>query len=107
MSFNLDEKVDLKRAKTISLGDRTLHVARLTLRSIISLAELQPKLSASTAPGNIETAVDCVLLGLKRTYPSLTKDELLDLEMTPSELAVAVGTVIEQASDKKAAAEST
>lgn len=104
MSFELDTKVDLLRAKSVVLGGRDLKIAPLTLRKIISAAGL---LRGITDAGNalpdemVGRLLDFVMLGLSRTYPQLTKDELLDSEITVAELRTAADVVIEQSGGVK------
>ena len=103
MSFDLDKNADVSRAKPVTLGGKELQVAPLTLRKIIQTAEMLPKLGADDAStaANIETLIEFVMLGLSRTYPALTKEDLLDSETTIPELRAAVDVVIEQAGGKK------
>jgi hypothetical protein len=102
MSFELNTTIDLARARNITLGGRELKVAPLTLRSIIAVTDLQPRLlKEAGASEHIDTLIEFVMLGLKRTYPDLTKDELLESEATIDELRQAMVVVMEQAGGKK------
>lgn len=110
MPFDLDTKVDLKRAKVITLGTRELQVAPLTLRKIIELADRASKenLASLPAQAQIERLIDYVMLGLGRTYPSLTRDDLLESEITVEQLRAASDVIVEQAGGtKEKAGEST
>jgi hypothetical protein len=102
MSFELDEKVDLTRARTVELGGKVLKVAPLTLQKIIKATEMLPQLNNPTASphDNIDRLVDFVLLGLSRTYPQLSRDDLLESEITVDELRKAADVVIIQAGGK-------
>lgn len=103
MPFDLDEKIDLSRAKEITLGGHALKVAPLMLRQIIASTALLPQIAAAgSTEASLELLVDFVLIGLKRTYPALTRDEVLDSETTVDELRAASDVILLQASGKKA-----
>jgi hypothetical protein len=101
MPFDLDEKINLDHARTITLGGREFKIAPLTLRQTIAATAMLPKMTAAaTVEENLGLLVDFALIGLARTYPSLTRDELLDSEVTAIELREAADAVLEQAGRK-------
>jgi hypothetical protein len=103
LPFDLDEKADLSRAREITLGGHTLKIAPLPLRAIIASTALLPQIAAAdSTEKSLGLLVDFVLIGLARTYPGLTRDELLDSETTADELREAADVVILQAGGKKA-----
>jgi hypothetical protein len=103
LPFDLDEMVDLSRAREIALAGMTLKVAPLQLRQIIATSRLLPQLLAAENPEDrLNTSVDFVLIGLNRAYPNLTRDELLDSEISTVELRDAVDAVILQSGGRKA-----
>lgn len=64
-----------------------------------------PELSQAASPvDNIEKLLDFVMLGLERTYPTLTREDLLDSEATVAELRSAVDVLVELAGGKNEAA---
>lgn len=91
--------------RSVKLAGREFTVAPLSLRAIMALADYVPKLAAAPTDvidsTRIEPLIDTILLALKRTYPTLTKDELLDLPIRLDELRAAVDVVIEQAGGRK------
>jgi hypothetical protein len=102
MSFDLDKNADLDRAQKITLGQHELFVAPLTLRKIKQAAKMQLMFGDSkTAEENIDRLVDFILLGLSRTYPALTADDLLDSEATVEQLTQAMTVIIAQGGGKK------
>jgi hypothetical protein len=102
MPFDLDERVDLSRAQEIVIGSQKLTVAPLTLRQTIKATTMLPKMRAAEGVDqSLEFLVDFVMLGLARTYPTLTRDELLDSEMTPDQLREAADIVMVQGGGKK------
>jgi len=105
MPFELDTNVDLARARNVTLGGRELKVAPLTLRSIMRVSDMlagamgaEPGTSASAM---LDRLLDFVLLGLARTYPSLTREDLLDSDTTAAELRAAIDVICEQAGAKQ------
>lgn len=103
MPFDLDPKADTTRARVIALGGRELKCAPLTLRQIIAVSDMLPKISAAASTHeSIELLADFILLALRRTYPGLTRDDLLELETTVEELRAAADIVLLQAGGKKA-----
>jgi hypothetical protein len=108
MAFELDKGVDLSRAKKVMLGSHELNVVPLTLRKIIKAAGMLPELRQdASASDNLERLVDFAVLGLERTYPTLTREELLDSEATVAQLREICDVITEQAGGKKEAAPAT
>jgi hypothetical protein len=106
VSLERDDKIDLTGAETIVLGGRDFAVAKLPLRQIIALADHSPKLDqALRAPGwngeTITPLIEAMLIALKPTYPSLTRDELLDLPVTVAEMLTAIPTIYLQAGARR------
>jgi hypothetical protein len=103
LPFQLDEKADVSRAKEVTLGGRVLKVAPLRLRDIIASTAMLPHIAAAdSTEKSLGLLIDFVLIGLARTYPTLTRDELLESETTADELRQAADVVILQAGGKKA-----
>jgi hypothetical protein len=105
MPFDIDEKVDLTQARTVTLAGRELKVAPLPLRQVIAISDVVPNFAALNS-GKVgaeafDPLVEVVWRGLLRAYPQLTKDELLDLPITMADLVAAVSVVIEQAGGRK------
>jgi hypothetical protein len=102
MPFMLDEKISFDRTLPITLGGHELKLAPLTLRQIIAASGMLAKLNAAaTVEANLGLLVDFVMIGLARSYPTLTRDELLDSEVTAIELREAADVVILQAGGKR------
>jgi hypothetical protein len=103
MPFELDKNVDLSRAMTVTLGRQELQVAPLTLRKIMALAEMSDTDDIKKLPARaqIDRLLDYVMLGLERTYPTLTREELLEAEITVDQLRAASDVIIVQAGGKK------
>ena len=105
MSYDADAACDKPRCKEIKLGGRDFYVAPLPLRRILAIAEVMPKLSGLTAQtinkDSLDAVIDLVHAGLAKAHPNLTRDELLDLPVTLTELIDAVPVVIEQAGGRK------
>ncbi len=109
MSLERDEGIDLAAARTVRLAGRDFHVAPLSLRQIMAIADYVPKLSGIT-PENISAErltplAEVVWHGLRRAYPKLTRDEFLDLPIPLTELVAALPVVIEQAGGRKVEAD--
>ncbi len=105
MSLDLDESIDLAAARTVRLAGRDFHVAPLSLRQILSIADYVPKLSGigtDTISGErLSPLAEVLWHGLRRAHPRLTRDEFFDLPITVAELVAALPTVIEQAGGRK------
>lgn len=106
MSFEPDENVDLSAARAVRLAGRDFHVAPLSLRQILAIADYVPKLSAITAENvsgeRLTPLAEVLWHGLRRAHPRLTRDEFFDLPITIAELVAALPAVIEQAGGRKA-----
>ena len=106
MSLDLDENADLAAARTVRLAGRDFHVAPLSLRQILAIADYVPKLSAigadDVSAARLAPLAEVLWHGLRRAYPTLTRDEFFDLPITIAELVAALPVVIEQAGGKKA-----
>ena len=48
MSFERDENLDLSQTRSVELGGREFHVAPLSLRQILAIADYVPKLTGIT-----------------------------------------------------------
>ena len=105
MSLDLDETVDLAAARTVRLAGRDFHVAPLSLRQILAIADYVPKLSGIGAEDisgeRLSPLAEVLWHGLRRAHPRLTRDEFFDLPITVAELVAALPTVIEQAGGRK------
>lgn len=105
MSLEHDDSVDLSCARSVRLAGRDFHVAPLSLRQILAIADFVPKLSAVGAD-NLSSArlaplAEVLWHGLRRAHPKLTREEFLDLPITIGELVAALPVVIEQAGGRK------
>jgi hypothetical protein len=100
------DAVDLAAARVVRLGGHDFHVAPLSLRQILAIADHVPKLSTITPDAlsgeRLAPLVDVLWHGLRRAHPTLTRDEFLDLPVTIAELVAALPVVIEQAGGRKA-----
>lgn len=110
-----DTKVDCSSASVVTLAGAEWFIAPLAPRQarkvIPALMKLLPKLAAleTSEEGedklaalaaldeqSFEGLIDVVQGALTRAYPTLTRDEFLDLPISTSELIAAVGSVIKQ-----------
>ena len=105
MSLELSENLDLSGARDVQLGGRRWKVAPLSLRQILAIADHVPRLSAisvETISGErIAPLAEVVWHGLRRAYPTLSREEFFDLPITIGELVVALPIVIEQAGGRR------
>jgi hypothetical protein len=105
MGLERDENIDLAAARTVRLGGHEFHIAPLSLRQILAIADHVPKLAAITADNisaeRLMPAAEVVWNGLRRAHPLLTRDEFLDLPITIAEMFAALPVVIEQAGGRK------
>jgi hypothetical protein len=105
VSLDLDESVDLATARTVRLAGRDFHVAPLSLRQILAIADYVPKLSGigtdNLSGERLSPLAEVLWHGLRRAHPRLTRDEFFDLPITVAELVAALPTVIEQAGGKR------
>jgi hypothetical protein len=108
VSLERDDKAGSDGARNVVLGGREFTILPLTLRQIRAIAKQVPKLSnidaANINDENIDLFVDVLMNGMKRSYPQVTVDDILDLPMTMMELAQACTVVVEQAGGRKTVA---
>lgn len=107
MPFQTDPDIDESDCEKITLAGSQYLVAPLPLRQVLAIRPLLGKAHAAiTAPKEAWTEDDLlpvaqiVWRGLKRTYPTLTLDELLDTPATVNELIAALPVVLGQAGAK-------
>jgi hypothetical protein len=107
VSLDLDETIDLATARTVRLAGRDFHVAPLSLRQILAIADYVPKLSGigtdDISGERLSPLAEVLWHGLRRAHPRLTRDEFFDLPITIAELVAALPTVVEQAGGRRAA----
>jgi hypothetical protein len=100
-----DESIDLSTARTVRLGGQDFHVAPLSLRQILAIADYVPKLSGigmdNLSGERLAPLAEVLWHGLRRAHPRLTHDEFFDLPITIAELVAALPVVIEQAGGRK------
>ncbi len=105
MSLDLDDSIDLARARVVRLAGRDFHVAPLSLRQILAIADHVPKLSGLTAENmsgeRLAPLAEVLWHGLRRAHPRLTREEFFDLPVSLGELVAALPVVIEQAGGRK------
>jgi hypothetical protein len=105
VSLELDQSIDLETARTVRLGRREFHVAPLSLRQILAIADYVPKLSligADTLSGErLFPLAEVLWHGLRRAHPKLTREEFFDLPITIADLVAALPVVIEQAGGRR------
>jgi hypothetical protein len=105
VSLERDETIDLATARMVRLAGHDFHVAPLSLRQIIAIADYVPKLSGITAENvsgaRLAPLAEVLWHGLRRAHPKLTRDEFLDLPIPIGELITALPVVIEQAGGKR------
>jgi hypothetical protein len=105
VSLDRDESIDLSTARTVRLGGHDFHVAPLSLRQILAIADHVPKLSGigmdNLSGERLAPLAEVLWHGLRRAHPRLTHDEFFDLPITIAELVAALPVVIEQAGGRK------
>ena len=115
MSLERDETRDFPGARKIKFGEDELVVAPLTLRQTLALADVTKKLFENRETGLVkvdaekaifgaamlEDYVSVIVIGLRRAYPDVTRDDVLDLTGNVEELVAASTVVLEQAGGKK------
>lgn len=105
MSLERDESIDLATARPVRLAGRDFHVAPLSLRQILAIADYVPKLSGigmdNLSGERLAPLAEVLWHGLRRAHPRLTHDEFFDLPITIAELVAALPAVIEQAGGRK------
>jgi hypothetical protein len=105
LSLERDETIDLATARAVRLGGHDFHVAPLSLRQILAIADYVPKLSSIGADNlsgeRLAPLAEVLWQGLRRVHPKLTREEFFDLPITIAELVAALPVVIEQAGGRK------
>ena len=105
MTVDRDETIDLATARPVRLGGHDFHVAPLSLRQILAVADHVPKLSGigmdNLSGERLKPLAEVLWHGLRRAHPQLTHDEFFDLPITIAELVAALPVVIEQAGGRK------
>jgi hypothetical protein len=109
-----DPKVDCARALVVALGGREFFVPLLALRqarvAVPGLLKLMPRLNAIQArigagdplgatlleSDDVELMIDVVHAGLSRAHPDLTRENLLDFEVSFAELIAALAVIARQ-----------
>lgn len=105
MTVECNPSIDLSTARPVRLGGCDFHVAPLSLRQILAIADYVPKLSGIGAENmsgeRLAPLAEVLWHGLRRAHPKLTRDEFFDLPITIAELVAALPVVIEQAGGRK------
>lgn len=105
MSLDRDDSIDLAAARLVRLAGHDFHVAPLSLRQILAIADHVPKLSGigmdNLSGERLAPLAEVLWHGLRRAHPRLTHDEFFDLPITIAELVAALPVVIEQAGGRK------
>jgi hypothetical protein len=105
VTVDCDPSVDLSAARLVRLGGCDFHIAPLSLRQILAIADYVPKLSGIGAENmsgeRLAPLAEVLWHGLRRVHPKLTRDEFFDLPITIAELVAALPVVIEQAGGRK------
>lgn len=105
MTIDRDESIDLATARAVRLAGLDFHVAPLSLRQILAIADYVPKLSAvgaeSLSGDRLAPLAEVLWHGLRRAHPRLTREEFFDLPITIAELVAALPVVIEQAGGRR------
>jgi len=103
--LDLDESINLATARTVRLAGNDFHIAPLSLRQILAIADHVPKLSAigadSLSGERLAPLAEVLWHGLRRAHPKLMRDEFFDLPITIAELVAALPVVIEQAGGRR------
>jgi hypothetical protein len=105
VTVDRDETIDLATARPVRLGGHDFHVAPLSLRQVLAIADYVPKLSGigidNLSGERLKPLAEVLWHGLRRAHPRLTHDEFFDLPITIAELVAALPVVIEQAGGRK------
>jgi hypothetical protein len=105
VTIERDESIDVAITRAVRLGGHDFHVAPLSLRQILAIADYVPKLSAigteNLSGERLVPLAEVLWHGLRRAHPKLTRDEFFDLPITIAELVAALPVVIEQAGGRK------
>ncbi|MDE2166539.1 MAG: hypothetical protein KGJ66_09410 [Alphaproteobacteria bacterium] len=80
---------------TITLGSCDYAVRPLTLGQLRVVLPAFARAAKLNAADGIDAAIDILAAALARDHRDLTRDALLELEMLPAELAVAVARIAE------------
>lgn len=111
MPFDLDPNVNEGECEKVILAGKPYLVAPLSLRQVLAIRPLLGKAHAAImAPADQWTeddllpAIQIIWRGLKRAYPALTLDEILDTPATVAEMIAALPVVLRQAGAKVAEA---
>jgi hypothetical protein len=107
LSLERDEAIDPTTARVVRLAGHDFHIAPLSLRQILAIADYVPKLSVIGAEGlsgeRLLPLAEVLWQGLRRAHPKLSRDEFFDLPITIAELVAALPVVIEQAGGRRVA----
>jgi hypothetical protein len=105
VSLERDETIDFTTARVVRLAGHDFHIAPLSLRQILAIADYVPKLSAigteSLSGERLLPLAEVLWQGLRRAHPKLSRDEFFDLPITIAELVAALPVVIEQAGGRR------
>lgn len=80
---------------TITLGARSYSIRPLTLGQLRGVLPAFARAAKLSAADGIDAAIDILAAALARDHAALTRDALLDVEATPTELAAAVAQIAE------------
>jgi hypothetical protein len=83
----------MSETTTIRLGGAEFAVRPLTLRQLRTVLPAVARAARFTEEQGLDAAIDIVAAALARDRPELTREALLDMEVTPQELAAAVGAI--------------
>jgi hypothetical protein len=106
MSVDVDQKADLSKARKLVLGGLDFYVLPMSLRNVLAVADVVPKLSgqmttATLSAEKLEPMVEVLWRGLLRAHPTLTRDELQDLPISINALVDAIPYILEYMGGKK------
>lgn len=120
MSFELKNGAAVEGLPTITLGDQVLYIPRSTLRQNLVMVALAPKIDAvmnkvakfvaaaasgepapEIDPAEFDPMLEAIRNALSTLYPSLTLDDLRDLETDLFELKAAIPVISAQASSRR------
>lgn len=105
MSVDVAENLDKSKAHKITLGGLDFYIAPMSLRNVLAVANVVPKLAGlsidTLSAEKLEPMVEVLWRGLLRAHPSLTKDELQDLPISIDALVETIPFVLEYMGGKK------
>lgn len=78
---------------TITLAGRDYKVRPLTLGQLRIILPAFARAGRIDADSGVDSAIDIVSAALSRDHAEITRDALLDMEVTPKELTGAVGAI--------------